>query len=80
MSFESKEKKYKNVIDQDVLEEEEIDLKKAVVNFSKFHNAEEFIYFGTELVPFRDMHPLYKRIMLNEFAEAIKEFEDQYNL
>ncbi|MCK4780236.1 MAG: hypothetical protein KAT57_08610 [Candidatus Lokiarchaeota archaeon] len=76
MSFESKDKKYENVIDQDVLEKKEIDLKNAVVNHSKFHNAEEFIYFGTELVPFRDMHPLYKRIMLNEFAEAIKEFED----
>jgi len=80
LSFESKDKKYENVIDQDVLEKKEIDLKNAVVKFSKFHNAEEFIYFGTELVPFRDMHPLYKRIMLNEFAEAIKAFEDQYNL
>ena len=51
--------------------EECINFNKILIPFSKFgiSKSPEFIYEGLEKIIFKDRHPIYKSILLNEFSE-----------
>ncbi|MFX1532338.1 MAG: hypothetical protein ACFFBC_14570 [Promethearchaeota archaeon] len=45
-------------------------VKDFIVPFLSFFGVREvFIYSGEEKIPFKERHPLYKAILLNEFRE-----------
>ncbi|MFW9989986.1 MAG: hypothetical protein ACFFC3_15160 [Candidatus Odinarchaeota archaeon] len=53
-----------------------INLKNFIIPFSEFGQSIEYIYFGYEKIPFIERHPIYQRIIKNEFDKSIKEFQD----
>lgn len=68
MSSKSIEKKF---IEFEQKEEEYFDLKRVIIPFSLvFLKSEQFIYNGTEKIPFSKRDPLYKAIFLQEFRDG----------
>jgi hypothetical protein len=65
MSSESIDKRFHDFI----LKKEVIfNIKDIVIPFTQiFPKNEEFIYNGSEKIPFKNRHPIYKAIFLNEF-------------
>lgn len=59
----------KKIVEIDEFKDEEyFDLKRVMVPFSLvFLKDEQFIYDGTEKIPFSKRDPLYKKILNNEF-------------
>ena len=77
MSSKSIEKKF---VEIEQKEEEYFDLKRVIVPFSLvFLKGEQFIYNGTEKIPFSKRDPLYKTILLQEFSDVIKMFNNNLN-
>ena len=67
MSSKSVDKK-NHEIEYDI--RESFQVKNVIVPFSLFFgNQENFIYLGDEKILFKNRHPLYKVILLNEFKE-----------
>ena len=61
----------KNFVEIEQKEEEYFDLKRVVIPFSLvFLKNEQFIYNGTEKIPFSKRDPLYKAIILHEFSDG----------
>jgi len=66
MSSKSLDKKFVEI--DEFKDEEYFDLKRVIVPFSLvFLKDEQFIYDGTEKIPFSKRDPLYKKILNNEF-------------
>ena len=66
MSSKSIDKKFVEI--GEFKDEEHFDLKRVIVPFSLvFLKDEQFIYDGTEKIPFSKRDPLYKKILNNEF-------------
>ena len=59
----------KKIVEIDEFKDEEyFDLKRVIVPFSLvFLKDEQFIYDGTEKIPFSKRDTLYKKILNNEF-------------
>lgn len=67
MSSKSVDKKH-HEIEYDI--RESFQIKNIIIPFSLFcGNRERYIYSGEEKIPFKERHPLYKAILLNEFLE-----------
>ncbi len=51
--------------------EDSIDFNKIIIPFSKFgiSKCSEYIYEGLEKMIFKERHPRYKSILLDEFSE-----------
>jgi len=69
---------------EDIVEEEPVkkpfDLKEFVIPFSEFGKSVKYIYFGFEKIPFKERHPVYQRILMNEFARTIKQFHNSLRI
>lgn len=76
MSSKSIEKKF---VEIEQKEEEYFDLKRVIIPFSLVFQGEQFIYNGTEKIPFSKRDPLYKTILLQEFSDVIKMFNNNRN-
>lgn len=68
MSSKLENKKYEEVSDYDILREDPLNLKSAILSYVNFGKAEEFIYNGHERMPFHERHLLYQSILRNEFT------------
>ena len=67
MSSKSVDKKYHEV-EHDI--RESFQVKNVIIPFSLFFGTQEdYIYSGEEKIPFKNRHPLYRVILLNEFLE-----------
>jgi hypothetical protein len=53
----------------DSIKEELINLKEIVIPFSKFKSSRsiEFIYYGNETIRFKKSHPVYRKLLFDEF-------------
>ncbi|MFX0021523.1 MAG: hypothetical protein ACFE9S_04305 [Candidatus Hermodarchaeota archaeon] len=71
MSSQSVEKTEIIILSFDNYQEDSIDFKKILIPFSKFGISKtlEYIYEGFEKIIFKERHPCYKSILLDEFAE-----------
>ncbi|MHA1987205.1 MAG: hypothetical protein ACW98D_11240 [Promethearchaeota archaeon] len=68
MSSKSIVKKFVKI--DEFTDEEYFDLKRVIIPYSLvFLKGEQFIYNGTEKIPFSKRDPLYKTILLNEFKD-----------
>lgn len=83
MSLEA-DKKNKQVPEAVIIEVQEYDnikiiLSKIVVPFSKFEKVSSApdLYSGGEKIPFEARDPLYKSVMRQEFANAMRSFRIQ---
>ena len=83
MSLEA-DKKNKQVPEAVIIEVQEYDnikiiLSKIVVPFSKFEKVSSApdLYSGGEKIPFEARDPLYKSLMRQEFANAMRSFRIQ---
>ena len=66
MSSKSIDKKFVKI--DEFKDEEYFDLKCVIIPLSLvFLKTEQFIYDGTEKIPFSKRDPLYKKILNNEF-------------
>lgn len=72
MSFKSIGKKYKIVINQEILRIEPINFADIIVPFSEFGESKRSpdLYAGTEKIPFSERDLLYQAILKNEFADG----------
>jgi hypothetical protein len=71
MSSQSVDKTELIILSFDNYQEDSIDFKKILIPFSKFciSKSPEYIYEGIEKMVFKERHPLYKLILLDEFTE-----------
>lgn len=71
MSSQSLEKSEIIILSFNDYKEDSINFKKIIIPFSKFgiSKCPEYIYEGLEKIIFKERHPLYKSILLDEFAE-----------
>lgn len=71
MSSKIVEKKYHFVPGYESVEEESINLKNIIIPFSKVGTSKKYsdFYNGAEDIPFKERHPIFKKILLNEFIE-----------
>ncbi|MFX1365882.1 MAG: hypothetical protein ACFFCE_17365 [Promethearchaeota archaeon] len=75
MSSKTLDKKFEGIIEEDIVKQP-INLKQFIIPFSEFGRSTKYIYLGTEKIPFRERYPTYQMILTNEFAKAIKEFQE----
>lgn len=60
----------KKVVHFEVDSKESSHIKNVVIPFSLFfRKPQKFIYSGQEEILFKNRHPLYKSILLNEFRD-----------
>jgi len=72
MSSKTVEKKSEDIIEAEIISEP-ISLKKIIIPFSEFGKSQHYIYLGFEKIPFRERHPIYQKILKNEFADVINQ-------
>jgi len=76
MSSQAEKKENREPLLVEVLEYDNIEiiLSKIVVPFSKFEKAPSppYLYSGGEKTPFEERDPLYKSVMRQEFADAMR--------
>ena len=81
MSSQAEKKENREPLLVEVLEYDnvEIILSKMVVPFSKFEKASNApdLYSGGEKTPFEARDPLYKSVMRQEFADAMRAFRKE---
>lgn len=81
MSLKAEKKKNREPLFVEILEYDnlEIILPKMIVPFSKFERASSApdLYSGSEIIPFEARNPLYKSMMKQEFAKAMRSFRIQ---
>ena len=66
MSSEIKKKKYQGP-EEPI--EEKFDVRALIIPFSlMLGKKEEYIYTGGEKIPFSNRHPIYRELILSEFA------------
>ena len=73
MSSKTLEKKSEDITEAENISEP-VSLKKFIIPFSEFGKSEHYIYLGFERIPFRERHPIYQKILKNEFADVIKQY------
>ncbi len=71
MSSQSAEKTEFILLSFDTYKEDCINFNKIIIPFSKFGISKNpvYIYEGLEKAKFKERHPVYKSIFLDEFAE-----------
>ena len=71
MSSQSLEKTELILLSFDDYKEDSINFNKILIPFSKFgiSKSPEYIYDGLEKMIFKERHPIYKSILLDEFDE-----------
>jgi hypothetical protein len=74
MSSKTLEKKSEDLIEVESISEP-VSLRKFIIPFSHFSKSESYIYFGFERIPFRERHPIYQKILKNEFKDATNQFK-----
>jgi len=83
MSIKTERKENQEPLFVEILEYDnlEIILPKMVVPFSKFQRASSApdLYSGGETMPFEARDPLFKTVMKQEFAKAMRSFKIQKN-
>ena len=67
MSSKSIDKKFQEIVDKDY-KEPPLFIRNVIIPFSVFRNQQQYIYDGTEKIPFTKRHPLYQTILRNEFV------------
>ncbi len=74
MSSQSVEKTELILLNFDTYKEDSINFNKIIIPFSKFGITKRllYIYEGRENITFKERHPLYKTILLDEFTELNK--------
>ena len=81
MSSQAEKKENREPLLVEILEYDnvEIILSKIIVPFSKFERASNApdLYSGSEKMPFEARDPLYKSVMRQEFAEAMRVFKKE---
>ena len=80
MSSQSVEKEYQFVHIYEFYEDESTSLKNIIIPFSEFGTSKKpkYVYNGKEELPFKERHPLFKQILLNEFNEEISGSSDNF--
>ncbi len=58
-------------VDTETDKEDSIDFHEIIIPFSKFGISQsiEYIYTGNENLEFDKRHPIYRRLLINEFQE-----------
>ena len=78
MSSQAEKKKNREPLIVEILEYDnlEIILSKIVVSFANFEKVSSApdLYSGRENIPFEARDPLYKNVMRQEFADAMRVF------
>lgn len=71
MSSQSLEKKEYILLSFDTYKEDSINFNKIIIPFSKFGISKNpvYVYVGLEKIAFKERHPVYKSIFMDEFAE-----------
>jgi len=71
MSSQSIEKTEFILLSFDTYKEDSINFNKIIIPFSKFGISKNpsYIYEGNENITFKESHPVYKSIFMDEFAE-----------
>jgi len=67
LSSKSLDKEYQETTILDL--KEPLKLRNIIIPFSKFSKTQEYIYYGSEKIPFKERHLLYQKIFKNEFTE-----------
>lgn len=73
MSSKPIDKKFQEILDQEIEQEEPLNFNKIIIPFSKFYKPAEYIYYGHEKIHFNKRHPIYQTILRNEFVDSIRE-------
>ena len=78
MSSQTVEKKVHFVHFSQSNEEESVNFNNIIIPFSEFGSSKKlsYLYNGLEEIPFKEKHPKFKKILLNEFIEQISESSD----
>ena len=71
MSSQTVEKKVHIFPCDDTDKEDSINFYEIIIPFSKFGNSQslEYIYDGNENLEFKERHPTYRKLLLNEFQK-----------
>jgi len=57
-------------------------ISNSVINFSNFikNPRREYLYNGSEKIPFRKRHPIFKSLMTIEFEDVMREYIKSLNV